>query len=548
MVSKVRGTAAAVIVFTGLAAAGGAAQAQTSSVVTRPDGTQIQTTVLSPTSIRINVSGGPDFTSSPMEVNYTNISYGAGEIVYQGTYTYKGTTEPVTCRVNTATGAVSGSSACNSSLGSGSSSSTTTTTATTTTPTVTTTQTGSTATTTSTVTTTAGTATVVTTTNTATAASLGRDWVKSGVLQSLLPDAGVTRVVESLAAVQTAGLDPFFEAVNALGTNAQRAAAVQQLQPVSPGAQITSAVATAQAVTGTVLGRTTSVRGGTGVSTGDLARGLGVWVQPFAYTARQDMRDGQDGYEDTTYGVAIGADTAVADSVRVGLALSYAASDVDGRDASVGDTTDGSSGQATLYAQYEGEAVYVTGQLFGGLSAYDGRRRIAPVGSIADADYDGWQAGARVDAGMPIALGSGWQVTPMAGLAYVHTHIDAYTETGAGALNLTVGDRSNDALTASLGGRVGVDLMADGLTWTPYLQGVVSYDLLGERPETTSRFAAGGASFVTQGADPARLGADLTLGLELMTDGNLSVDAAYTFGLRQDYRAHAGAVQVRMAF
>ncbi|SOE01417.1 autotransporter outer membrane beta-barrel domain-containing protein [Caenispirillum bisanense] len=544
MVSKVRGAAAAVIVFTGLTAVGGAAQAQTSSVVTRPDGTQIQTTVFSPTSIRINISGGPDYTSSPMEVNYTNISYGAGEIVYQGTYTYKGVTEPINCRVNSATGAVSGSSACQSSLGTGSSSSTATTTSTTST----TTQTGSTATTSSTVTTTAGTTTVVTTTNTATAASQGRDWVKSGVLQSLLPGDGVARVVESLAAVQTAGLDPFYEAVAGLATNTQRAAAVKQLQPVSPGAQITSAVATAQAVTGTVLGRTTTVRGGTGVSTGDLTRGLGVWVQPFAYNARQDMRDGQDGYEDTTYGVAIGADTAVADSVRVGLALSYASADVDGRDASVGDTTDGSSGQATLYAQYEGEAVYVTGQVFGGLSAYDGRRRIAPLGSVADADYDGWQAGARVDAGMPIALGSGWQVTPMAGLAYVHTHIDAYTETGAGALNLTVGDRSNDALTASLGGRVAVDLMADGFTWTPYLQGIVSYDLIGERPETTSRFAAGGASFVTQGADPARLGADLTVGLELMTDGNLSVDAAYTFGLRQDYRAHAGAVQVRMAF
>lgn len=519
-----RGVLAAL--FLTAATFGSAAQAQMNTVITRPDGTRIETEVLGPTNIRVTLSGGTEF-QSPLTVHYTNISYSATEIVYQGTVSFRGTTEAVTCRVNTATGAVSGSGACQNSLG-GSGTTTDTTTDTTTTTT------GSDETT-----------VVITGTN---SADQARAWINSGVLGSLLPGNSLVTALQSLTTVQATGLDPVFAAIQSLASDVDRAAAVQQLAPANPSATATSAVATAKAVAETVLGRTLTVRGGTGVSTGDLTSGFGLWAQPFGYRARQDRRDGQDGYEDRTLGIAIGGDTAVSDRVRVGLALSYADTGIDGRDASSGDSTDGRSGHVSLYAQYEGDRYYVVGQVSGGISGYDGRRAIGFAGLAADSDYNGWQVGARVDGGLPLAVGGGWQVTPMAGLSYLHSHVDGYTESGAGALNLTVEDSRNNSLTGSLGARVSYDSTVDGTTWTPFLQAVASYDFIGERPETTARFAPGGSSFVTQGADPARLGGDLTLGVTVLTAGSLSFTAAYTFGVREDYRVHGGGLRARFQY
>ncbi|MCW2248124.1 outer membrane autotransporter protein [Azospirillum fermentarium] len=550
MASLVRSGLMAGVLLTA-AANGPDALAQATATVTRPDGTTIETAVLSPTSIRVTVSGGPDFTQ-PMVVNYTNISYSASEIVYQGTYTYKGVTEAVTCRVNTATQAVTGSGACQNALGGSSSSSSTTTgttTGTTTTATTTTT-TGTTTGTTVTQTATLPDNTVTSVTVTPrTAAEQTRAWVQSGALSALMPGDGVALALQGLAGNPAAGLEPVFLALSALASDADRAAAARQLQPATPSATATNAVATAKAVATTVLGRALSVRGGAGVSTGDLTDGLGLWVQPFGYGARQDHRDGQDGYLDRTLGVAVGADVRVADQTRVGLALTYLASAIDGRGGSSGDRTSVKGGNASLYAQYEAPSFYVVGQVSAGISGYDSRRSIPLTGQAADADYRGWQVGVRVDGGVPLALGGGWQATPMAGLAYVHSRVNGYTETGAGALNLSVDDTRNNALTGSLGGRVSYDHTGDGLTWTPYLQAVASYDVIGKRPETTARFLpAGSAAFVTRGADPARFGGDVTLGLDLATASNVTVNLAYTYGLREDFQAHGGGVRVRIQY
>lgn len=527
-----------------VAVSGSEALAQTSSVIARPDGTKIETTIFSPTSIRVTISGGPDF-QQPMVVDYTNISYSASEIVYQGTVTRGGVTESLTCRVNLATQAVTGTGACQNALG-GSTTTTTTTPSTTTPTTTTTTTTG----TDVTQTTTLADNTVVTVTTPAqTAADQSRAWVKSGALAALLPGNGVAQAMESLASIPSAGLDPVFEAFQTLASDADRVAAARQLQPSAPSATVTNAVTTAKAVATTVLGRAMAVRGGTGVSTGDLTDGLGLWVQPFGYGARQDHRDGQDGYLDRTLGVALGGDVRVADQVRVGLALTYVTSHIDGRGGSSGDGTTVKGGHASLYTQYEGNPFYMVGQLSAGISRYDTHRAIPLTGQRADADYHGWQFAARVDGGLPLALGGGWQATPMAGLAYVHSRTNSYTESGAGALNLSVDDKRNNALTGSLGGRLSYGHTGDGLTWTPYLQAIASYDFVGRRPETTARFLpAGSPSFVTQGADPARFGGDFTLGLDLATANNLSFNLAYTYGLREDFQAHGGSLRIRYQY
>lgn len=535
------------VVFVSALCGGTAVQAQTTSLVTRPDGTTIETAIISPTSIRVTVSGGADF-QQPMVVNYTNISYTASEIVYEGTVSYKGVTEAVSCRVNTRTQAVTGTGACQNALG-GASAGTSTAGSTATTTTGSTTTTTTTTGVVQTTTTLSDATTVTTTIPTLSAADQGRAWIRSGALTSLLPGDGVSTALNALAGVSSTQLDAVFEAFEAMASDVDRAAAAQQLQPNSPSATATNAVATAKAVAGAVLARAAAVRGGGGVSTGDATNGLGLWIQPFGYGARQDRRDGQDGYDDRTFGVAVGADKLVGDGFRVGLALTYVGSNIDGRDASSGDGTRVRGGHAAVYAQYETRSYYVVGQLGGGVSGYDGSRYISGLNQTADSDYRGWQIGARVDAGAPMSLGGAWQAVPMVGLAYVHSHTNGYTENGAGALNLTVESARNNSLTGSLGGRIGYAHAGDGAIWTPYLQAVANYDFIGDRPSSTSSFASfGGAAFVTQGAKPARLGGDFTAGLDVASAGGVTLNLAYTYALREDFHAHGGSLRARFQY
>lgn len=105
---RIRHVAGATLSFM-LAAASGAAMAQSANtVVTIADGTRIETTVLGLSNIRINITGGPQFSSNPAVINVTTLSPVGSEITYGGTVMIGGSTTPFNCRISLATNAVVG--------------------------------------------------------------------------------------------------------------------------------------------------------------------------------------------------------------------------------------------------------------------------------------------------------------------------------------------------------------------------------------------------------------------------------------------------------
>jgi hypothetical protein len=87
------------------------------STVDLTDGTKIVTTVLSPTSMKIDLSGGPTFGPNPATVNVTNLTMAGSEILYSGNVVMSGATTPFNCTLNTATKAVSGDAICGTAFG-----------------------------------------------------------------------------------------------------------------------------------------------------------------------------------------------------------------------------------------------------------------------------------------------------------------------------------------------------------------------------------------------------------------------------------------------
>jgi outer membrane autotransporter protein len=359
----------------------------------------------------------------------------------------------------------------------------------------------------------------------------------------------------ALASTDTAALNALTTAMITGGSEGKKAA--EQLQPNINGAASQAVNAATRGATNAVSQRLNAARSGTqvaglqqtGVASGDATLRSGGWVKTFGSIADQGDRDGIAGYDSHTYGVTFGMDHKVTDTVRVGGALSYAKTDVDGNDAG-NSQTDVDSYQVAVYGSYEPGVYFVEGQLGYSFNNVDSTRELTFGGlnRTAKGSYDVDQYTASVAAGLPMKS-DGFTITPKAGLFYSYSNGDSYTETGAGGLNLTVDTGSTSVLEGSLGGSVAYDYKVDGGMLRPEVRAAVLYDFIGDEASATSHFAGSGATFTTNGADVAQFGGTMGVGLGYTTaDGVWEVRGDYDAELRSDYVAHTGMLTGRINF
>lgn len=262
-------------------------------------------------------------------------------------------------------------------------------------------------------------------------------------------------------------------------------------------------------------------------------RTRGVWIKGFGTRARQDMRDGFAGYHGRGAGVAVGGDLLLDGDWVVGAALSQARTDVDYDDFRTGDGSDIDSTQITGYASRAFGPAYVDAQLAWAHHRYDSRRNTGVTG-FAQSRHDGEQIAARVGTGLPFVQGS-ITVTPHAALEWTRLQQDGYTESGAGALSLTVDDSSAQRLRSVLGIRAATDTaLPGGLALRPALHVNWRHDFRNEGIDSQARFTGGGAAFTTPGQSLARDVFGLGGALTLMLSSRASVE------LRADHERGAG--------
>jgi outer membrane autotransporter protein len=344
-------------------------------------------------------------------------------------------------------------------------------------------------------------------------------------------------------------------AVQAGGAEAKKAA--EQSQPNITAAAAQAITAASRSSADAVSARLASARTGTqvaglqqtGVAAGDGSRRNGGWGKVFGNVANQDDRDGVAGYDSHTYGLAVGMDNKVTDTVRVGAALSYARSNVDGNDAGNSDT-DIDSYQVAVYGSYEPGAYYVEGQLAYAFNSVDTSRDITFGGldRTAKGSYDANQYSATLGAGVPMKHDA-FTITPKAGLFYAYTNSDSYTETGAGGMNLVVNPDDTSMLEGSLGVNVAYDHKVEGGLLRPEVRAAVLYEFLDDNASATSRFTGAGATFNTEGLDTAQLGGTLGFGVGYTTaDGMWEIRGDYDAELRQDFVGHTGMLTGRINF
>jgi outer membrane autotransporter protein len=289
----------------------------------------------------------------------------------------------------------------------------------------------------------------------------------------------------------------------------------------------------------------------TGVSAGGEGyNGWQAWGQGFGEYISQKPRGESNGYRGIIWGTSLGADTAAFnDTVRIGLNGGYAKSHINSKDMS--GKTDINSYQGTLYGGYMDvvNPYYLNGALSFAYNKYNGSREI-DIGAddrIANADYDGQQYSVMTDGGYIFSVGD-YRLTPVASLQYTRLHLEGYTETNAGALNLTVKDQDYDMLQSGVGVKLARSFDLENRVVTPEIHGRWFYDFIGDRQETTSTFSGGGGSFSTRGFDPAKSSFNVGARLIMEMNNTWSFETNYDFECKEDFTAHTGWANARCRF
>ncbi len=291
--------------------------------------------------------------------------------------------------------------------------------------------------------------------------------------------------------------------------------------------------------------------GETGVSSGDEASRLtGIWAKGYGSHLNQGTRKGVAGYKAWNLGTALGADHLFGDNLTLGASGGYAYGRVNSK-VNNGRTAI-NSGQGTLYGEYQNEARTYFIDMAGSFAWnwYDGKRDVV-VGTInrtAFAEYEGQQYDTYLGGGYNFDLGNNFTFTPLASLQWDHLHLNSYTETGAGSMNLSQKAQSFNLLQSGVGAKLSYDAKTKWALITPEIHGKWLYDFIGDNVAITSTFTGGGAAFDALGAKPARnsfnAGGKLSFGL----DNNVSLVGTCDTEMKEEYFGIYGTVEVRYAF
>jgi uncharacterized protein with beta-barrel porin domain len=206
---------------------------------------------------------------------------------------------------------------------------------------------------------------------------------------------------------------------------------------------------------------------------------LGIFVTGGVKLGDKDSTGEADGFDFTTLGLTAGADYRLSDRLVVGAALGYSNFDADFDATASSPEGEGLESDSVLISAFTSysldQGLFIDGIATLGFDAYDSTRRIvipsnnagAPaVDETAEGDFDAFHYGVAANVGYDIPFG-GFTLTPIGRAEYIKAEIDGFTETGAGALNLTFGDQDAESLTTNLGAEASYALSTEAGVITP---------------------------------------------------------------------------------
>lgn len=370
---------------------------------------------------------------------------------------------------------------------------------------------------------------------------------QSVIFTSALPALGAARVFDSLidSGTSDTGMQTVINALGGLSTEQAVSDTVSQTLPLLTGGSMQAAAQALSGINRVVQARIESNRG---LSSGDAFAGdKRLWLKPFGSQADQDDRNAVAGFEADTLGFVIGADGALSDVTRAGVAFAYAKSDITSNSAVALQSADVDVFKLIGYGSYTLDGrTELNYQVDVGQNKNESRRSIDFMGTVASGSYNSLTAHAGVGWGRIVNLNERTSWVPSVRADYTWIKDSAYTETGAGALNLNVDNRSTQELILAADAKV-VHKLNDATTLTANVG--VGYDTLNKQASVTTAFAgAPGLSFVTYGLEQDPWLVRGGLGLTHTYAKGVEVTARYDLEHREGFNNQTVSVKARWAF
>ncbi len=296
----------------------------------------------------------------------------------------------------------------------------------------------------------------------------------------------------------------------------------------------------------------------TGLLTGQkepnaLEKPWGVYFDPGLILGNQASAADQTGFGFTMAGFTAGADYRVWQDLLVGLNTGYTYTGTNFRGS--GGYVQGNTWPLNAYAAYLPKPLYVYGSLGYALNLYNLQRDfdIGGLNRAATSSPTGNQLNAYGETGYDIKVNP-VVLTPAVTLSYSKLWIGGFTESGAGALDLTVGPENAQSLQTGVGGKVAVPMQRNSVTVTPQAYAFYQHEFSDSSRIIDARLsqtAGSNFSYLTDdfSGQPHRnfavLGADVTIA----TKNNLKVQLDYNAEVgRGNYTAHYVSAGVRWQF
>ena len=246
------------------------------------------------------------------------------------------------------------------------------------------------------------------------------------------------------------------------------------------------------------------------------------------------------------YGVFAGADFRLDETTLLGVAVGAGTGDADIHNG--GGKIESTDFRALAYfGKTFAERFYVNAGAQLGFASYDVKRR-SDYGD-ANADVDGWNAGAFAEAGAAFAISEthGLYATPYVGLAYAHAETDSFTESGSDRAAFDADALEGDSLRARIGCALSWDFALASTAVRVGLDVAYSRELLDDEIDVDVR---SGSDEISETA--AALPEDVfSIGptLDVALTASASVYAGYAFNAGTDSStAHSANVGFRLRF
>ena len=274
-----------------------------------------------------------------------------------------------------------------------------------------------------------------------------------------------------------------------------------------------------------------------GKSSGDAFKQVKAWVRALFSHSDHESTSKASGFDTNSDGVAMGIDKQLDNRTKVGLGYAYSSTDISSgiRD------TDVDTHTAFVYGQYKPANWYINTVVAYNWSDYSEKK--AALGFNANADYDVESWAVQSLYGYELQL-NGYDVTPEAGLRYVHIKQDAYKDSA----DQRVSANDSDILTGVIGAKVSKNFeLSNGMNIKPEARIAATYDLFNDDVNSVVTLANGSA-YAVEGEALDRFGMEFGVGVTAEVNNNIELSLGYEGKFREDYQDHTGLINAKYKF